>query len=130
MAYLWNLQTRYFKYYNWVHSPSVFNSYTVTSCTCIYELSFHKSLHLQNWLFWYIKQRVMSSKRRELEAESDLKSYDMRILLDFTNINIKSMRTYFTWEIQYILMIYVVPSLLLRQSSMIYLPLHAVGNRC
>ena len=26
-------------------------------------------------------------------------------------------------------MIYVVPSLLLRQSSMIYLPLHAVGNR-
>ena len=28
----------------------------------------------------------MSSKRRELEAESDLKSYDMRILLDFTNI--------------------------------------------
>ena len=42
-------------------------------------------LHLWSVTTYFFKQRVISRKIGELITESDLKSYDMRIVFDFTN---------------------------------------------
>ena len=50
-----------------------------------YEYGLQQS-HLPSVGTFFFKQGVILSKRSELISESDLKIYDMRISLDFTNI--------------------------------------------
>ena len=50
------------------------------------NMDFSSRSHLPSIGTFFFKQGVILSKRRELITESDLKIYDMRILLDFTNI--------------------------------------------
>ena len=56
-------------------------------------MDFSSRSHLPSIGTFFFKQGVILSKRRELITESDLKIYDMRILLDFTNIK------FWIWEL-------------------------------
>ena len=50
------------------------------------NMDFSSRSHLPSIGTFFFKQGVILNKRRELITESDLKIYDIRILLDFTNI--------------------------------------------
>ena len=52
----------------------------------VMNMDFSSRSHLPSIGTFFFKQGVILSKRRELITESDLKIYDIRILLDFTNI--------------------------------------------